>query len=166
MTAVQDLGNETTRIYADGANLVWEREFDAPRELVWQALTDPQRVARWWGPRRYTTEVEEMDVRVGGRWRYINRSESGEAFPFKGEYLELDPPRRFVWTFIPDMEPFNLGDPGRETFELEDLGNGRTKLVGTSDFGSVEALQGVLESGMIQGGIESWDKLAEELARG
>ncbi len=164
--AVQQLGNETTTVFAEGSELVWERVFDAPRELLWKALTEPERVARWWGPRRFSTEVVEMDVRPGGKWRYINRGADGAEYPFKGEYLEIVPPEKFVWTFIPDMEPFNQGEPGTETFILEDLGDGRTKLTARSDFGSVEALEGALGTGMIEGGIESWDRLAEELARG
>jgi len=163
--AVQQLGNETTTVYAEGTDLIWERVFDAPRELLWKALTEPERIARWWGPRKYSTEVVENDVRPGGKWRYINRDADGE-YPFKGEFLEVQAPERFVWTFIPDMEPFNQGEAGTETFVLEDLGGGKTKLSGRSHFPSTEALEGTLATGMIEGGIESWDRLAEELARG
>src|SRR6266513_483895 len=80
--AVQQLGNERTTAYADGQELVFEKIFDAPRE----------RVTNWWGPRGYTTTVEEMDVRVGGRWRWVNHTTGGEDVAFKGEYLEVVPP--------------------------------------------------------------------------
>ena len=63
---VKQLGNETTTVYADGAEFVMERLFDAPRELVWKALTEAERIPRWWGKRHTTMTVEEMDVRVGG----------------------------------------------------------------------------------------------------
>ena len=66
---MQQLGNERTTAYADGLDLVMERVFDAPRDLVWAVITDPERVTHWWGPHGYTTTVEEMDVRPGGRWR-------------------------------------------------------------------------------------------------
>src|SRR5687768_9321171 len=71
MMAVQQLGNETTTVYADGAEFVMERIFDAPRETVWRALTEADRIPRWWGPRKDTMTVEQMDVRVGGKWRWV-----------------------------------------------------------------------------------------------
>ena len=160
--AVQQLGNETTTVYADGAVLVMERIFAAPREAVWKALTEPERIPRWWGPRDTTMTVEEMDVRVGGRWRWINRHEGGDA-PFTGEYLEVVPPERLVNTEIFDVEPFNQGEPAIVTQTLEDLG-GRTKLVSRSVFPSAESLEGALSTGMVGGAIESWDRLAEEAA--
>jgi len=163
--AIQQLGNETTTIYTEGTNLHWERVFDAPRELVWKAHTEPERVERWWGPRKYTTEVVELDVRPGGKWRYINRNADGEH-PFTGEFLEVVPPEKLVWTFMYDVAPMNQGEPGVETFLFEDIGGGRTKLSVTSQFGTLEALQGALSSGMIEGGIETYDRLDEELARG
>jgi uncharacterized protein YndB with AHSA1/START domain len=127
--SVQQLGNERTIAYTDGPYLVMERIFDAPRELVWKVLTDPERVPRWWGPRSTTMTVEEMDVRPGGHWRWVAHSAEGDA-PFKGEYLEVVPPERLVRTEIFDVPPYNSGpDPAAvETMTLEDLG-GRTKLV-------------------------------------
>ena len=76
MTATRiDRGStETTTIYSDGADLVFERTFDAPREQVWKAFTDPELIPRWWGPHGTTTTVAEMDVRVGGTWRYVSRA--------------------------------------------------------------------------------------------
>ena len=163
--AIQQLGNETTSIHAEGTDLVWERVFDAPRALVWKAHTEPERIARWWGPRKYTTEVVEMDVRPGGKWRFINRN-AGSEHPFTGQYLEVVPPEKLVWTFMYDVEPFNREEPGIETFLFEDIGGGRTKLTARSHFGSMEALQGAVSSGMLEGSIETYDRLAEELARG
>jgi uncharacterized protein YndB with AHSA1/START domain len=163
MTA-QQLGNERTTAYADGQNLVIERVFDAPRDLVWKVLTDPERVTNWWGPRGYTTTVVEMDVRPGGRWRWINHTTGGEDAPFKGEYLEVDPPRRIVQTQIFDVPGFD-DRPAISTMELEDLG-GRTKLTARSRFPSVEDLQGALAMGMIGGALDTYDRLAEEIAKG
>src|SRR5918994_4213918 len=76
MTATRiDRGStDTTTIYSDGGDLVFERTFDAPREQVWKAFTDPQLIPRWWGPNETSTEVVEMDVRPGGKWRYISRA--------------------------------------------------------------------------------------------
>jgi uncharacterized protein YndB with AHSA1/START domain len=163
--AIQQLGNERTTAYADGPYLVMERIFDAPRELVWKVLNDPSRVPNWWGPRGSSMRVEEMDVRVGGRWRWIALSPDGDA-PFKGEYLEVVPPERVVRTEIFDVEPFN--DPAMaaiETMTLEDLG-GRTKLVSRSKFPSPDMLAQALSTGMIWGALEAYDRLAEEIAKG
>src|SRR2546425_9155377 len=79
------------------------REFDAPRDLVFKAMTDPDLIPRWWGPRAYTTEVDQMDVRPGGKWRFINRTPDGAAHGFPGEDREIVPPERIVQTF--EYEP-------------------------------------------------------------
>lgn len=161
--AVQQLGNETTTVYTKDLDYVMERVFDAPRDLVWKVMTDPQTITRWWGPNGYTTDVVEMDVRPGGRWRFINRSPDGEEAPFKGEYLEVVPPERLVQTFIFDIEPFNAAS-ALTTMTLEDLG-GKTKVRTVDRYPSAEALEGALSMGMTKGAIETWDRLAEELAR-
>ena len=84
---VTQLGNDTTTVLADGTDFVMERVFDAPRELVWKAITEPERIPHWWGPRDIPMTVEHMDFRVGGTWRWIARGSEGDA-PFSGEYLE------------------------------------------------------------------------------
>jgi len=161
---VQQLGDATTTVYTDGQELVMERIFDAPRELLWRVLTDPARVTNWWGPRGYTTTVEVMDVRPGGRWRFVNHTTGGEDAPFKGEYLEVVPPERIVQTFIWDVPGFD-DRAAVETLTLEDLG-GRTRVVLRDRFPSVEDLQGAVAMGMVSGAIDTWDRLAEEAAKG
>jgi uncharacterized protein YndB with AHSA1/START domain len=162
--AVQQLGNERTTAYTDGPDLVMERIFDAPRELVWKVLMDPERVTNWWGPHGYTTTVVEMDLRPGGRWRWINHTTGGEDAPFKGEYLEVVPPERIVRTFIFDVPGFD-DRAAVETMILEDLGN-RTKMIARSRFPSVEDLEGALATGMVRGALETYDRLADEIAKG
>jgi uncharacterized protein YndB with AHSA1/START domain len=162
--AVQQLGNERTTAYADGQELVMERIFDAPRDLVWKVLTDPERVTNWWGPHGYTTTVVEMDVRPGGHWRWINHTTGGEDAAFKGEYLEVVPPEKVVRTEIFDAPGFD-DRAAIDTMTLEDLG-GRTKLVARSRFPSVEDLEGALSMGMIGGALQSYDRLADEIAKG
>ena len=159
---VQQLGNDRTVAYAEGAELVLERVFDAPRELVWKVMTDPDRVTHWWGPHGHTATVEEMDVRVGGKWRWVGHGPDGQEAPFKGEYLEVVPPERLVQTEIYDVPGFD-DRAAINTLTLEDVG-GRTKLVARSRFPSVEDLEGALASGMIGGALETYDRLAEQIA--
>ena len=159
---VTQLGNETTTVYADGADFVMERVFAAPRELVWRALTEAEHVPNWWGPRDIPMTVAAMDVKPGGTWRWIGHSSDGEV-PFTGEYLEVVPPERLVHTEVFDVEPFNQGDPAIVTITLEEVAGG-TKLRSSSRFPSVEALEGALSTGMTGGAIESWDRLDEVIA--
>lgn len=166
MTATRiDRGStDTTAVYSDGGDLTFERTFDAPRAQVWKAFTDPDAIPRWWGKHGTTTIVAEMDVRPGGKWRYINRASDREEVAFYGEYLEVDPPKGFKWTFMFDVEGVGpMGGP--ETHIFEDLG-GRTKVISTGHMGSVEVLEGALSTGMVPGAIETWDRLATLLAEG
>jgi uncharacterized protein YndB with AHSA1/START domain len=164
MTATRiDRGSTaTTEIYQDGTDLVFERTFDAPREKVWQAYTDPALVPRWWGPNESSTRVVEMDVRPGGKWRYVSSAPHRDDVTFFGEYLEVTPPERIRWTFMFDVD--GLGPQGGpETHTFEDLG-GRTKVSSRGHFGSAEAIEGSLASGMVKGALETWDRLAVVLA--
>ena len=135
------------------------RVFDAPRALVFAAHTDSQHVPHWWGLRNSTTIVDVMDVRPGGAWRFVQRDPDGNEYGFRGEYREVVPPERLVYTF--EFE----GMPGHVvvdsiTFEEHD---GKTTVSATSLFDSVEERDGMLESGMESGANESWDRLAELL---
>jgi uncharacterized protein YndB with AHSA1/START domain len=162
-TRIDRGSTETTAIYQEGTDLVFERTFEAPRSLVWRAFTEPERVARWWGQHGTTTKVAEMDVRPGGRWRYINSAPDRADVTFYGEYLEVTPPEGYRWTFLFDIGFGETGGP--ETFSFEDLGP-RTRVISIGHFGSIEAIEGALATGMVGGAIETWDRLAEELARG
>jgi len=156
-TRIDRGSTDTTTIYSEGGDLVFERVFDAPRERVWTAFTDPDQVPRWWGPHGTTTRVVEMDVRPGGKWRYESSAPDREDVAFYGEYLEVDPPKGYRWTFMFDVE--GVGPQGGpETFILEDLG-GRTKVISIGHMGSAEAIEGALASGMVGGAIETWDRL-------
>jgi uncharacterized protein YndB with AHSA1/START domain len=164
MTATRiDRGsNETTTIYSDGTDLVFERTFDAPREQVWKAFTDPELIPRWWGPHGTSTTVAEMDVRPGGTWRYISHAPDRDDVVFYGEYLEVDPPKGFKWTFMFDVE--GVGPRGGpETFTLEEVG-GKTKVTSIGHFDSLESIDGALATGMVGGAIETWDRLEALLA--
>jgi uncharacterized protein YndB with AHSA1/START domain len=166
MTATRiDRGSTpTTAIYSEDADLVFERIFDAPRARVWEAFTDPDLIPRWWGRHGTTTTVEEMDVRPGGKWRYVNSAPDRDPVAFYGEYLEVDPPNGFKWTFMFDVDGVGpMGGP--ETHRFEDLG-GRTKVTSIGHMGTVEVLEGALSTGMVEGGMETWDRLAVLLSGG
>jgi uncharacterized protein YndB with AHSA1/START domain len=136
--------------------------FDAPRELVFKAITDPNLVPQWWGPKTYTTVVDKMDVHPGGVWRYINRDAEGKEFAFSGVYKEVAPPSRLSYTF--NFEPVP-GHESLETVTFEEMPDGKTKMVDTDSFRSVEDRDGMLKSGVETGAVESMSRFAEVLER-
>lgn len=139
--------------------IVFTRFFDAPRDLVFRAYTDPIAITQWWGPRRYKTTVDKMDVRPGGAWRFVQRGADGKEFVFHGKYREIVPPERIVSTF--EFE----GMPGHvtvDTLTLEEH-EGRTKLTTRSLFQTTEDRDAMLKSGMESGAAESMERLAELL---
>ena len=163
-TKIDRGSNETTAVYSDGTDLVFERIFDAPRAQVWKAFTDPEIIPRWWGKHGTTTTVVEMDVRPGGKWRYVNRDPGRDDVTFYGEYLDVAPIERYEWTFMFDVEGIGpMGGP--ETYRFDDLGD-RTKVTSVGHFDSVESIEGALSTGMVPGAIETWDRLAAFLADG
>jgi len=136
------------------------REFDAPRDLVWKAMTDPALMSRWWGPRRYKTVVDMMDVRPGGKWRMRNIAADGGEHAFRGEYREIVPPERIVMTF--EYEPLP-GHISVETMTLTER-DGRTLLSVRDQFSSKEDLEGMVNSGMESGARETYERLDELVA--
>ena len=151
------------RVNESELEIVLEREIAAPRELLWKAYTTPEYIERWWGPRKYQTVVVELDLRVGGRWRYLNRAE-GKEHPFTGVFQEIVKPERLVTTFIYDVEGAR-DFPGLDIAIFEDLGGGRTNLITKSKFPSLEALQQAVNSGMESGWVETLDRLEELVVR-
>ncbi len=144
----------------EAREIVMERTFDAPRELVWKLWTDPELIPHWWGPKEYKTTVEKMEVRPGGVWRFIQRDPSGNEYAFSGEYREIVPPSRIVHTF--NFEPIG---PGHElvesvTFEEQD---GKTKMTSKAMYKSLEDLEGMVSSGMERGANETMERFAELL---
>lgn len=140
------------------------RLFDAPRHLVFEAMSKPEHIKRWWGNLGdgYSVPVCEVDLRVGGKWRFVNRHPKGEA-EFYGEYLELDPPGRIVFTEI--YAPFPDA-PSTVTGLLSEE-SGKTRLVVTSKYPSKFVRDMVLQTGMEKGAAKSYDHLdrvAMELA--
>lgn len=137
-----------------------ERIFNAPRERVWRAFTDPALVAQWWG-RGNKLVIERMELERGGHWRYVEHGPNG-VNGFEGRYREVTPPERIVQTFEWDGLP---GYVVIETAILEDLGDGRTRVVNTSLFHTTEERDGMVNAGMEQGMNQSYAALDELLAR-
>lgn len=143
---------------AGEAVLTESRTLDAPRALVWKAMTDPYHFARWWGPHGYTNPVCELDVRPGGKWRVHQQNAAGQVFKFHGEFLEVEPPMRMVQTFA-----FADYPPARIEFRLEEI-DGRTRMISTMRFESVALRDGMIGSGMEKGARESYERLDVVLA--
>jgi uncharacterized protein YndB with AHSA1/START domain len=137
-----------------------ERIFDAPRERVWRAMTDPELVAQWWG-RGNKLVIERMELKRGGHWRFVEHSDHG-VHGFEGRYREVTPPSRMVMTFEWDGMP---GYVAVDTVTLEDLGDGRTKVVTVALFHTNEERDGMLSSGMEGGLNESYAALDKVLAK-
>jgi uncharacterized protein YndB with AHSA1/START domain len=137
------------------------REFDAPRNRVFAAYTDPKLIPEWWGPRGTTTTVDRMEVQTGGDWRFLVRNEDGSETAFRGTFREITPPERIVQTF--EWEGMK-GYVSVETATFEDLGD-RTRVVSTSIFHTTEERDGMLGSGMEGGMNETYARLDELLAR-
>lgn len=133
---------------------------DGPSELVFKAHTDPDLIPRWWGPRYLTTTIDKLEARPGGQWRFIQRDPDGNEYGFHGVYHDLTSPQRIVQTFEYEGAP---GHVILDTLTLEDLG-GRTKVTTQSIFQSLEARDGMLQSGMEIGAREGMERMNELLA--
>jgi uncharacterized protein YndB with AHSA1/START domain len=140
-----------------------EREFEAPRELVFKALTHPELYAQWVGPRGFSTTIETFEPRNGGFWRFIQKDQEDNEFVFHGVYHEVSP-ERIISTF----EFEGLPEPGHvllDTLKLKELPGNRTKLTDQSVFQSVDDRDGMMQSGMEQGIDESYERLDELLEK-
>lgn len=157
------VGETIFTVVPDKPEVVITRVFDAPREKVFKAYTDREAIPQWWGPRILTTIIDQLDFRVGGKWRFIQRDPKGQEFAFHGEYKEIVPPEKLVQTF--NYEGIPPGHEVTETAVFEDLGNGQTKLVSTSVFLSLEDRDGMVGSGMESGATEGMERLAELMTK-
>jgi uncharacterized protein YndB with AHSA1/START domain len=161
----KSMANETER-------MTITRVFDAPRELVWKAWTDPKYVAQWWGPKGFTTPVCTIDFRVGGKALLCMKSPDGQECYNGIEYIEIVPYEKIVsLMYFADAQGNKL-DPAQMGYEheviaaaydvtlFEDLGNGKTKLT----FIGNEPMEEAAESGQLEGWKEILEKLADVVA--
>jgi len=140
------------------------REFDAPKHLVYKAWTTPELVKRWWAGRRGSVTVAEIDLRVGGTWRYALVADGGFEVAFHGEYREIVPNERIVNTEVYEAMPD--GDPAVVTATFSEV-DGRTTLELLTEVTSKEIRDMILESGMeggVQEGMDAIDEILLELA--
>jgi uncharacterized protein YndB with AHSA1/START domain len=137
------------------------RLFAAPRQLVFEAMTKPEHVKRWWGRlgEGYSVPICEIDLRPGGAWRFVNRHPKGEV-AFYGEYREITPPSRLVFTEIFEQFPDSVSVV---TADFTDEG-GKTRLTATVRYPSREVREIVLASGMASGASISYDRLEDLVA--
>jgi uncharacterized protein YndB with AHSA1/START domain len=141
--------------------IVIERIFDAPRERVWAAWTQAELIARWWGRRHHETRVDELDLRPGGKWRFVELGDDGsEEVAFRGVYREVSAPSRLSYTFEWEGMP---GHVSVDTLDLEAL-DGATKLVSHTIFHTRQERDGMIEAGMEKGLNEGYEQLDELLA--
>lgn len=138
------------------------REFDASRDKVFRAHVDPELVVQWLGPRAVTMRIESWDCRTGGSYRYSAIDSDGNPQAFRGCFHEVRPSEVIVQTFTWEGMPDGVS---LERLELEDIGDGRTRLVATSLVDSFEAREAMLSSGMDVGIREGYEKLDALLAR-
>jgi uncharacterized protein YndB with AHSA1/START domain len=138
--------------------IVLTRVFDAPRDLVFEAMTRPELLKRWFGPHGWNLVVCEVDLRVGGAWRYVLEGPDGRSMGMGGEYREIVPGERTVHTEAMDDYP---GD-SVVTMVLTEQ-DGRTTMTGTVLYDSQETRDAVVASGMEHGAAETYDRLADLL---
>jgi uncharacterized protein YndB with AHSA1/START domain len=147
-------------IPADEPVIRFERFVRAPRPLVFTAMTKPEHLRKWWGPRILENVVCEIDLRVGGGYRIVQRAPDGQEFGFHGEYREIDPPHRVVSTFVFDGAPDQVAV---ETVTLDEV-DGGTMLRGETRHASLTAWDAHVASGMESGLRESYQRLDALLA--
>jgi uncharacterized protein YndB with AHSA1/START domain len=160
--AVTSSGTATVTLPTDEQILI-TREFDAPKHLVWQAFTTPELVKRWWHAKRGEVTVAEIDLRVGGKWRYAMVTPDGFEVGFHGEYLEVVPGERLVSTETYEGVPEDVSEEDATTintasFEEE---NGRTTLTILVQARTRESRDAIVASGMEDGLQDALDLLEE-----
>lgn len=141
--------------------IIITRVFDAPRELVFKAFTDPELFVQWWGPRKYSSKIETFEARPGGQWRIVQSGSDGAEHGFHGVHHDVVAPERIVATFEYEGVP---GHVLLQTATFEPLGN-KTRLVAQNVYQSVADRDGMVASGMRDGSDESYDRLSELLEK-
>jgi uncharacterized protein YndB with AHSA1/START domain len=151
---------ETTLSLPSDREILMTRKFDAPREIVWDIITDPKLIPQWYGFARDETEVKKMDVRPGGKWQYITHTQGGEVVDFHGTYREVVAPEKLVYSFLFGDMP--EGDGFVEITLVEK--DGVTELRDRGVFNSKEERDAIIATGMEEGARETYERLSQLIA--
>ena len=151
----------TAHDWAMDREIVITRVFDAPRELVFEAWTNPAHLPRWFGPSGFTVTTEELDVRVGGRWRFMFEGPDGTRYDNRMVFLEITPPERLVFDHGTDQDE----DPGRfrTTITFDAQSNGKTVLTLRQLHPTKAQRDQKIGFGAVEYGFQTLDKLAAHL---
>ena len=166
MVAVTSSGRAVVTVPTDTQILI-TREFDAPKHLVYRAYTDPDLIKRWWSGKRGEVTSVQMDLRVGGRWRYVMLANEGFEVAFHGEFREIVPNERIVTTEVYEMPQGDpqAGSPEAEAGALNIITfaevNRRTTLTTVVECPSKEVRDAIIDSGMEGGMQEAMDELEQ-----
>ena len=161
MGAVTSSGKATVTLPTDEQILI-TREFAAPKHLVFKAFTTPELIKRWWHAKRGEATIAEVDLRVGGRWRWVMVTDDGMEVAFHGEYKEIVPNERIVYTEVYEGAPGGDDEPALNTLTLTEV-DGRTTLTQLTEVSSREIRDMIMDSGM-EGGMQDAYDLLEEVA--
>lgn len=162
------MSTPATSVHLPGSDreIVIARDFRAPRELVWEAMTDPSHVANWWGPRGFTTVTDTMDVRPGGVWKHTMIGPDGTRYPNKSIFKEVVRPERIVYSHGGGREDGeDRGASFTATWTFEALADGRTRVTIRMVFADAAARDRVVRDyGAVEGGKQTLERLGEHLA--
>ena len=136
------------------------REFAAPPHLVWRAYTEPELIARWWHANRGQIQSTEVDLRVGGTWHWVMVTPDGYEVAFNGEYREIVPHEKLVYTELFEGVPTDPADAAVNTMTLTEV-DGRTQMVSVTELPTQEARDAILATGMEAGMQDAYDLLEE-----
>ncbi len=164
-------GTNSVTSKVEGRDLIFERIFDAPRELVFKVFSEAKHLEKWWGPKGWQTEIREFNFKPGGVWHFCTKctDENQEMYGYeswgKAIFHEIAEPERIIYTDVFSDEAGNQADGMPEqlvtiTFTEHE---GKTKLTSRTQFSSVEELQSVLDMGVVEGLTSTWDCLDEHL---
>ncbi len=156
--------NNSLDLDRDPRSIIGSRVFDAPRDLVFAAFTDPKYLAQWWGPNGFTTTTNAFDFRPGGVWRFVMHGPDGRDYQNRVTYEDIIPPERLVYRHGggDDVEPVQF----TQIVTFEDIGNGKTRLIWHGRFPSAEERTRLIkEYGADRGLVQTMARLADYLTR-
>ena len=162
MTTMASSGRKAVVTLPTDTQILITREFAAPRRLVYRAWTEPDLIKRWWGGKRGTVTLAEVDLRVGGTWRYVSMTHRNFEVAFHGVFHEIVPNERIVCTEVYEGVPGGDENPPLVTLSFTES-RGLTTLTQLSDLPSREVRDMIIKSGM-EGGMQEAMDLLEEVA--